>query len=76
MASNSIPAHRSGRAGPESSSFISETLSVSQEFKGDVNAIRLWTGAYAAQLTETKKEPTFFSCILGPVDKFKKKNTY
>lgn len=33
MASNSIPAHRSGRAGAESSSFTSETLSVSQEFK-------------------------------------------
>lgn len=37
MASNSIPAHRSGRAGVESSSFISETLSVSHEFKCDMN---------------------------------------
>lgn len=33
MASNSIPAHRSGRAGAESSSFTSEMLSVPQEFK-------------------------------------------
>lgn len=73
MASNSIPAHRSGRAALESSSFISEMLSVSQPFKCGLNVTCIWVLlavllCFQCKVDRNKKNPTFLCCILVPIE--------